>query len=85
MSLSSGAWASWTAAEQQLVNSLAAEKARDLLKQARTHLIETARPVMESMVEEATGVSVLSVPPRHQHRNRRGDRVVHPGRIASVS
>src|SRR5207244_6577509 len=42
-----------TAAEQQLVQSLPAEKGRDLLKQVRTHLIETARPVMEAMVEEA--------------------------------
>ena len=39
-----------TAAEQQLVKSLSAEKGRDLLKQVRTHLIETARPVMEAMV-----------------------------------
>ncbi len=36
-----------TAAEQHLVKSLSAEKGRDLLKQVRTHLIETARPVME--------------------------------------
>src|SRR5579859_2289917 len=41
-----------TAAEQQLVKSLPAEKGRDLLKQVRTHLIETARPIMEAMVEE---------------------------------
>ena len=32
-----------TAAEQQLVQALPAEKGRDLLKQVRTHLIETAR------------------------------------------
>jgi chemotaxis response regulator CheB len=38
-----------TAAEQQLVKSLPAEKGQDLLKQVRTHLIETARPVMEAM------------------------------------
>ena len=31
-----------TAAEQHLVKSLPAEKGRDLLKQVRTHLIETA-------------------------------------------
>src|SRR5205823_11880367 len=35
-----------TVAEQQLSQSLPAEKGRDLLKQVRTHLIETARPVM---------------------------------------
>ena len=50
-----------TAAEQQLVKSLSAEKGRDLLKQVRTHLIETARPVMEAMVQEVTGVKVLSL------------------------
>ncbi len=50
-----------TAAEQQLVKSLPAEKGRDLLKQVRTHLIETARPVMEAMVQEVTGVKVLSL------------------------
>ena len=50
-----------TAAEQQLVQSLPAEKGRDLLKQVRTHLVETARPVMEAMVQEVTGVKVLSL------------------------
>jgi uncharacterized protein YbcI len=50
-----------TAAEQQLVKSLPAEKGRDLLKQVRTHLIETARPVMEAMVEKITGAKVLSL------------------------
>src|ERR1700730_190278 len=47
-----------TAAEQQLVTSLPAEKGRDLLKQVRTHLIETARPVMEAMVQEIACVKV---------------------------
>src|SRR5713101_6645088 len=50
-----------TAAEQQLVKSLPAEKGRDLLKQVRTHLIETARPLMEAMVEEVTGSKVLTL------------------------
>jgi uncharacterized protein YbcI len=50
-----------TAAEQQLVKSLAAEKGRDLLKQVRTHLIETARPVIEAMVEKITGVKVVTM------------------------
>lgn len=50
-----------TAAEKQLVKALPAEKGRDLLKQVRTHLIETARPVMEAMVEEITGVKVVSL------------------------
>src|SRR5262249_61015666 len=50
-----------TAAEQQLVKSLPAEKGRDLLKQVRTQLIETARPVLEAMIQEVTGAKVLSV------------------------
>jgi uncharacterized protein YbcI len=50
-----------TAAEQQLAKSLPADKGRDLLKQVRIQLIETARPVLEAMVEEVTGVKVLSL------------------------
>ena len=50
-----------TAAEQHLVKSLAADKGRDLLKQVRVQLIETARPVLEAMVEEITGVKVVSL------------------------
>jgi uncharacterized protein YbcI len=50
-----------TAAEQHLVKSLPGEKGRDLLKQVRTHLIETARPKMEAMIAEATGTRVVSL------------------------
>src|ERR1700693_5264979 len=50
-----------TAAEQQLVKSLSADKGRDLLKEVRTHLIETARPLMEAMVQEVAGVKPLSL------------------------
>ena len=50
-----------TAAEQYLVKSLPAEKGRDLLKQVRTQLIETAQPVMVAMVQEVTGVKALSL------------------------
>ena len=50
-----------TAAEQHLVTSLPGDKGRDLLKQVRTHLIETARPTMEALVQEVTGVKVLSL------------------------
>ena len=63
-----------TAAEQQLVKSLSAEKGRDLLKQVRTHLIETARPVLEAMVEEVTGVKVLSL--HHDISTTTGEEVV---------
>ena len=50
-----------TEAEQQLVRTLPADKGRDLLKQVRTQLIETARPVMEAMVQDVTGVTVTGV------------------------
>jgi len=50
-----------TAPEQHLVKTLPAEKGRDLLKQVRCHLIEVARPMMEAMVEEITGVKVVSL------------------------
>jgi uncharacterized protein YbcI len=50
-----------TAPEQHLIKSLPDEKGRDLLKQVRTHLIETAQPVMDAMVTEVTGVQVLSL------------------------
>ncbi len=63
-----------TAAEQQLVKTLAAEKGRDLLKQVRTHLIETARPIMEAMVQEITGVKVLSL--HHDISTVTGEEVV---------
>jgi uncharacterized protein YbcI len=63
-----------TAAEQHLVQSLPAEKGRDLLKQVRTHLIETARPLMEAMVREMTGVKVLSL--HHDVSTATGEEVV---------
>ena len=63
-----------TAAEQQLAKSLPAEKGRDLLKQVRAHLIETARPAMEAMVQEVTGVDVLSL--HHDISTVSGEEVV---------
>ena len=63
-----------TAAEQHLVKSLPSEKGRDLLKQVRTHLIETARPIMESMVQEITGVKVLTL--HHDISTPTGEEVV---------
>ena len=63
-----------TAAEQHLVKSLPAEKGRDLLKQVRTHLIETARPVLEAMVQKVTGVKVLTL--HHDISTVTGEEVV---------
>jgi uncharacterized protein YbcI len=50
-----------TAAEQQLVKTLPAEKGRSLLKEVRTQLIETARPIMQGLVQDVTGAGVLSL------------------------
>jgi uncharacterized protein YbcI len=50
-----------TAAEQQLVKTLPPEKGRDLLKQVRTQLVETARPLLEAMVQGVTGVKAVSL------------------------
>ncbi len=50
-----------TVPEQHLVKSLPAEKGRDLLKQVRSGLIETAQPVLAAMIQEVTGVKVLSL------------------------
>ncbi len=50
-----------TAAEQHLVKTLPADKGRDLLKQVRTHLLETARPILEAMVQEISGEQILSL------------------------
>jgi uncharacterized protein YbcI len=63
-----------TAAEQHLVKALADEKGRDLLKQVRSHLIETARPVMEAMVQKATGVKVVSL--HHDISTTTGEEIV---------
>lgn len=63
-----------TAAEQQLVKSLPAEKGRDLLKQVRTHLIETARPQMEAMIHDVTGVRVISL--HHDISTLTGEEVI---------
>lgn len=50
-----------TAAEQHLVHALPVEKGRDLLKQVRSQLIEVARPALESLMKDITGVQSLSL------------------------
>jgi uncharacterized protein YbcI len=63
-----------TAAEQQLAKALPAEKGRRLLKQVRTHLIETARPLLEAMIQGITGVRVVSL--HHDISTTTGEEVV---------
>jgi uncharacterized protein YbcI len=63
-----------TVAEQQLVASLPAENGRDLLKQVRTQLIETARPVLEETVLKVTGIQVVTL--HHDISTITGEEVV---------
>jgi len=63
-----------TAAEQQLVKTLPAEKGRGLLKQVRTQLMETARPALEGMVQDITGIKVVSL--HHDISTVTGEEVV---------
>jgi len=63
-----------TAAERQLVKTLPVDKGRDLLKQVRTHLIETARALLETMIEDVTGAKVLSL--HHDISTVTGEEVV---------
>jgi uncharacterized protein YbcI len=63
-----------TAAEQHLVTTLPPEKGRDLLKQVRTQLIETARPLLETMIRDITGVETVSL--HHDISTFTGEEVV---------
>jgi uncharacterized protein YbcI len=63
-----------TEAEQQLAKSFPAEKGRDLLKEVRTQLIETARPVLETMIENVTGVKMVSL--HHDISTATGEKVL---------
>lgn len=63
-----------TAAEQHLVETCPAEQGRDLIKQVRTLLIETARLQIDSMIQLITGVSVISM--HHDMSTVTGEKVV---------
>jgi uncharacterized protein YbcI len=62
------------AGEQHLVKSLPVEKGRDLLKKVRKHLAETARPHLEKLVRDATGIDVVSM--HHDISTVTGEEVV---------
>lgn len=47
-----------TLAERQLGKAVSPAKGRDLIKQTRKQLVELARPMLESLVHEITGVKV---------------------------
>jgi uncharacterized protein YbcI len=63
-----------SAAEQHLVKSLPVEKGRDLLKEVRVQLMETARPLLEAMVEGVVGVKVVSF--HHDISTVTGEKVI---------
>ena len=50
-----------TVAERQLITSQNADMGRNLVKQVRTQLVETSRPVLEVLVKEVTGVDLISL------------------------
>jgi uncharacterized protein YbcI/CheY-like chemotaxis protein len=63
-----------TLAERQLSKSASPGKGRDLIKQVRNQLLEVARPMLESLVHEITGVKVLSL--HHDISTVTGEEVV---------
>ena len=63
-----------TAAERHLVARLPVERGRDLLKQVRSHLIGIARPSLEALVQDITGIKPRSL--HHDISTRTGEEVV---------
>ena len=63
-----------TQAERQLGKSSSPEKGRDLIKNVRKQLLEMARPMLESLVHEVTGVKVSSM--HHDISTVTGEEVV---------
>jgi uncharacterized protein YbcI len=50
-----------TPAEVKLVKSASPEKGKDLVKESRAHLMESSELTLEALIEEATGVGVVSM------------------------
>lgn len=63
-----------TLAERQLSKSMSPDKGRDIIKQARKQLLELARPMLESLIHEGTGVKVVSM--HHDLSTVTGEEVV---------
>ena len=63
-----------TLAERQVGKSLTPEKGRDLIKHARKQLLESARPLLESLIHEVVGVKVVSM--HHDISTVTGEEVV---------
>ena len=63
-----------TSAEQHLVMTLTPEKGRDLLKQVRTQLLEIARPALDVLIQDITGIKPRSM--HHDISTLTGEEVV---------
>jgi CheY-like chemotaxis protein len=63
-----------TLAERQLGKTASPGKGRDLIKEVRNQLLEVARPMLESLVHEVTGVKVVSM--HHDISTVTGEEVV---------
>jgi CheY-like chemotaxis protein len=63
-----------TLAERQLSKSASTGRGRDLIKAVRTQLLETARPMLESLVHEVAGIKVMSL--HHDISTVTGEEVV---------
>ncbi len=63
-----------TSAEQHLVKTQPVEKGRDLLKQVRIQLIEIARPKLEEIIRDITGVKPISL--HHDVSTTTGEEIV---------
>jgi len=74
-----------TAAEQHLVQTLPTEKGRDLLKEMRRHLIETARADHGGNDTGDHRCGSGGSASRHQYSDRRKGRAVYPDRVANCS
>ena len=63
-----------TQAERQLGTASVPAKGRDLIKEVRTQLLELARPMLESLIYEVTGVKAVSM--HHDISTVTGEEVV---------
>jgi len=63
-----------TNAEQHMIRTLQAERGRDLIKMVRIQLLEAARPIVEAIIQEITGVKVVSL--HHDISTTTGEEVV---------
>lgn len=63
-----------TTAELHLATTLPVERGRDLLKQVRTQLLEGARPILESLIEDIIGIKLRSL--HHDISTVTGEQIV---------